>query len=212
MVAVLTQAGGRASWGELRSVLPERAIKAAVASGQVSRPARGVYLLRSLTDSQRAALAAGGLLSHRSAALALGLPSGSELVEAAAQLSRQGGGRAKTALLQASGEAMNAFESALRALSIEAVGPAFVPQVPIQLAGGTVHPDLVCEELRIVAEADSARYHTTRGQIHHDCWRYDELTLDDWLVLRFAWEHVRGAEDWTRQTFRRAVARRRAVW
>ena len=32
--------------------------------------------------------------------------------------------------------------------------------------------------------------------IIRDCWRYDELVIRGWTVLRFAWEHVMFDQDW----------------
>ena len=44
------------------------------------------------------------------------------------------------------------------------------PQVPVRVAGRTIHPDLVDVDLRIVVEADSHEFHTKRDQITRDCW------------------------------------------
>lgn len=89
--------------------------------------------------------------------------------------------------------------------TIQAVGPIFEPQVRINVAGRVVRPDLVQESLRIVIQADSHAFHTSPAQIRKDCWRYDELNLDGWLVLRFAWEQVLRMPQWVQDVVRRAV-------
>ena len=38
--------------------------------------------------------------------------------------------------------------------------------------------------LRLVIKGDSHEFHTSERAIDADCWRYDELVLDDWLVIR----------------------------
>lgn len=115
-------------------------------------------------------------------------------------------------LTQATALAANPFESSLRALTLEAVGAEFTPQVELRIDGASIRPDLVSEPLRMVIEADSHEFHTQRAQLVRDCWRYDELTLDGWLVLRFSWEHVMRHEEWVRSTVARAVAAQRAVY
>ncbi|WP_018157758.1 endonuclease domain-containing protein [Demetria terragena] len=111
-------------------------------------------------------------------------------------------------LSAASGLAANPFESALRALAIECVGPMFTPQVAVEVDGVELHPDLVCEDLKIAVEADSFEFHTSRVQLDHDCWRYNELTLAGWLVLRFTWVQLRHRAAWVRGTIQRAVESR----
>lgn len=167
--------------------------------------------LRTVVDCARD-LPVPDALAVADSALRVGAVTERELRESVATLPRTGRARAELVLRQATPQAAGPFESSLRGLAIEAVGPAFVPQAEVRLSGGQVlHPDLVCEELRIVAEADSAEHHTTRHQIRHDCWRYDELVLDDWLVLRFAWEHAMRSDEWTRGVFSRAVERQRRL-
>ena len=53
-----------------------------------------------------------------------------------------GAERVRRVLTHADGRSANPFESVLRALCIEA-GLQVVPQAPIELPTGTVHPDLV---------------------------------------------------------------------
>lgn len=89
----------------------------------------------------------------------------------------------------ADGRAANPFESVLRAMAIDA-GLEVEPQVAIDLGSGVVHPDLVSESLGLVLEADSWTHHATRAAHARDCSRYNLLSINGWLVLRFTWEQV----------------------
>lgn len=129
---------------------------------------------------------------------------------AAAAIPRTGRAPALRVLSLGSGRAANPFESALRAVGEEVAPGLFTPQGEVGLDGVTVHPDLVCVGLGIVIEADSFTFHTSRAQIDHDCWRYDELTLAGWLVLRFTWTQVRYHPEWVKATILQAVRRRTA--
>ena len=131
-----------------------------------------------------------------------------ELARTAARVKGPGRRQVLRVTRQASGRAANPFESVLRAISLDVPGLRLVPQVGILVAGRRVVPDLVDEELGIVVEADSHEFHTSRRQIRTDCWRYDELVLARWLVLRFAYEQVMFEQDWVRSVLARAVAHR----
>lgn len=133
-----------------------------------------------------------------------------DLVGRVATLPRSGRAKAELVLRQATGLAANPFESALRALVMQAVGSLFTPQVEIEVDGTTVRPDLVSTPLRTVIEADSHEFHTSRAQLIRDCWRYDELTLAGWLVLRFSWDHVMFEEKWVQHVVQRATCSSRA--
>lgn len=159
--------------------------------------ARDLPLIESLPVAD-SALRAGAVRAHEISDAVHGLPARDRP-------------RVLAVLRQASPLAANPFESALRAISVEAVGPIFAPQGEVVVAGARLHPDLVCADLGIVLEGDSATFHTTRRQILHDCWRYDELTLAGWLVLRFAWDQVVRSPEWVAATIQRAVARRRST-
>jgi very-short-patch-repair endonuclease len=89
----------------------------------------------------------------------------------------------------ADGRSANVFESVLRALCIEA-GLAVEPQLALDLGTGTIHPDLVNRELRLVVEADSWTFHAKRKAHTRDCARYNLLVIRGWRVLRFTWEQV----------------------
>ncbi|MEJ7832376.1 MAG: hypothetical protein WKF79_05635 [Nocardioides sp.] len=90
----------------------------------------------------------------------------------------------------ATGEAANPFESVLRAIAIDVPGLSVRPQVGIRTASSFARPDLVDEDLRIVLEADSFAWHGDRASLARDARRYNLLVVDDWLVLRFAYEDV----------------------
>ncbi len=86
--------------------------------------------------------------------------------------------------------AANPFESALRAIALDVPALHVVPQVPIDDRGFVGRPDLVDVGRRIVIEADSHAFHSSRPQLRRDCVRYNALVLRGWLVLRFTWEQV----------------------
>lgn len=109
-------------------------------------------------------------------------------------------------------EAVNPFESGLRALAIEATDEVWLPQTPITLRDGTVlHADVGSALTRIALEADSHEFHASRGDIVHDCHRYDEMTIAGWVVLRFAWEHVMFHPEWVREVIAWVVGQRLGV-
>ncbi|TNM69051.1 DUF559 domain-containing protein [Streptomyces sp. NP160] len=96
----------------------------------------------------------------------------------------------------ASAEPANPFESALRGIAITAGVTGLRPQLPLEVRGSFVRPDLVDPRLRLVAEADSFEWHGRRQALASDCRRYDELVADGWTVLRFAWEQVMFDREW----------------
>jgi len=89
----------------------------------------------------------------------------------------------------ADGRAANPFESVLRALALEA-GLEVEPQAEVDLGTGVVHPDVVAVLHRLVLEADSWTWHTSRKAHRRDCARYNLLSVRGWTVLRFTWEQV----------------------
>lgn len=98
---------------------------------------------------------------------------------------------------RADGRAANPFESALRAIVLDAGLDGFQPQYPIGIPGGTCYVDLGDPELKLALEADSFAFHGSRQALERDCRRYDELVRAGWLVLRYAWEHVVLERAWT---------------
>ncbi len=110
-----------------------------------------------------------------------------DLLRAAERLPGRGRDAAHDVAWFASPRPANAFESVVRALSLEVPGLRLTPQVRIRLGGRRIRPDLVDRELRIVVEADSHEFHTSARVIDADCWRYSELVLADWFVIRVSW-------------------------
>lgn len=86
---------------------------------------------------------------------------------------------ARRLLGAADGRAVNAFESALRALALDA-GLEVVPQLPVELRERTVRPDLVDVGRRLVVEADSWTYHAERSAFSRDMLRYNALVVEGW--------------------------------
>jgi very-short-patch-repair endonuclease len=70
---VLRAMDGRATWGELTSLSTQHTIRIALTRGQIRRVGRGLYALPDLPCHREFAALAGGVLSHLSAALHLGL-------------------------------------------------------------------------------------------------------------------------------------------
>jgi very-short-patch-repair endonuclease len=114
----------------------------------------------------------------------------------------RGAARIRRVVSEASPLADNPFESVLRAIAAGVPGLDVDPQVWI----GSHRCDLVDEQLRIVAEADSFEWHGKRAALRRDANRYNELVVADWMVLRFSWEDVMGEPKQVRQTLEQAVA------
>ena len=109
---------------------------------------------------------------------------------------------------QATGDAANPFESALRAVALDVPGLSVRPQVPIYDPHFLGRPDLVDERLRIVLEADSFEWHGSRAALRKDARRYNRLVVRGWLVLRFSWEDVMFHADEVRLVIEAAVTER----
>ncbi|YAL84169.1 DUF559 domain-containing protein [Dermacoccaceae bacterium W4C1] len=167
--------------------------------------------LRTVVDCARD-LPLAEALSVADSALRSGAVGPHELIGALTTLPRTGRARAEVVLEQADARAANPFESSLRAIALEAVGPVFVPQRRIELSGWVVRPDLVDPIARVVLEADSHEFHTSRTQIARDCRRYNELMMTGWTVLRFAWEHVMFEPDWVARAITTARSRGSSIW
>lgn len=102
----------------------------------------------------------------------------------------------------ADGRAANPFESVLRAIALDIPGLAVEPQHWI----GERRVDLADPRLGLVIEADSFEFHGERRQLKRDCERYNALTAEGWVVVRFAWEHVMFEPDYVRAVLVRAVS------
>lgn len=86
-------------------------------------------------------------------------------------------------------QAANAFESALRAIALEA-GLDVQPQVQITEVGLFAQVDLADKGRRLAIEAESHEFHADRKGFRKDVRRYSELVVFGWNVLRFTWEDV----------------------
>ncbi len=135
------------------------------------------------------------------------------LMAAAEQSPRTGRSAALRVANDADGRADNPFESVIRAISKEFPQLRLVPQVTIH---GVGTPDLVDEELGLVVECDSFKFHSNRSAVVKDVERYNAVELRGLGLLRFAWEHVMLRQNYVRDTFRewldaRAASDGRAV-
>lgn len=151
-------------------------------------------------------------LAVADSALRSGLVSRADLERAAHEHPLRGRVRVRRVAGLASALAANPFESVLRAAAVDAAGTfAWLPQLAVPAAGRRLHPDVACADLRIALEADSFEFHGQRSALVTDCWRYNQLTVAGWLVLRFAWEQVMVEYDWVARMIAAAVARRLAA-
>ncbi len=115
-------------------------------------------------------------------------------------------GRDRAVLLHATKVAANPFESALRAIAIEA-GVPVVPQFEIHARGLVLHPDLVDPLAGVVLEAESWEFHgREKHAFETDCERYNALTATGWRVLRFTWPQVMHHPDLVRAVLRDTYA------
>jgi hypothetical protein len=135
------------------------------------------------------------------------------LVAAAEQSPRTGRNAALRVAHEADGRADNPFESVTRAISREFPRLNLVPQVTIH---GVGTPDLVDQELGLVVECDSFKFHSNRSAVVKDVERYNAVELHGLGLLRFAWEHAMLRQDYIRDTLRewldgRAASDGRAV-
>ncbi|MFT4009282.1 MAG: DUF559 domain-containing protein [Nocardioidaceae bacterium] len=121
-----------------------------------------------------------------------------ELVELALALPNRGRARALRVIEAADGRAANPFESCLRAIALDVPGLCVEPQLVIEQDGFRGRPDLVDVTLRIVIEADSYEFHSSRADLHRDIRRYTALVVRGWTVVRFTWEDVMFDPDYVR--------------
>lgn len=147
-------------------------------------------------------------LSVADSALRHGSLTQQRLVELAELMPRRYRPRCLRVAHAADGRAANPFEFVLRAISLDVPGLRFTPQLVVRGPGFTVRPDLVDENRRVVAEADSFAWHGSRSALRADCRRYNDLVLAGWLVLRFSWEDVMLSPDYVRLCLERAASRR----
>lgn len=129
----------------------------------------------------------------------------STLVAIAAARTGPGSARGRRVAGLADARSANPFESVLRAIAVEVRGLQLVPQVDISLPGFHARPDLVDTARRLVVEADSHTWHSSRSALLRDCRRYNSLVLLGWTVLRFTWEDVMFRPDLVRGDLERFV-------
>ena len=220
---VLSHASAAQEHG-LGLLMPPDAIHVTVPRGTSSRRRSGVVLhsvdvpaqdrTRTATTVLRTVLDCATTLPFAEAlavadsALREGLLGKDDLIAAAEGTVNTGRGRRLRVARAADGDAANPFESALRAVVLEAGIAGFVPQWPVPLPRRTAVVDLGDPVRRIVLEADSFAHHGSRFALSSDCRRYDELVRCGWLVLRFAWEHVMFDRSWVAGVLRDTCALR----
>lgn len=110
-----------------------------------------------------------------------------------------GSRRARRIARWADRRAANPFESVLRAIAMNVRGLSVEPQLTVRTRRLVAQPDLVDPARRIVLEADSHAWHSSRRALRRDCRRYNALVLDRWIVLRFTWEQVMFEPDFVRE-------------
>lgn len=167
-------------------------------SGGVTTP------LRTVLDCARR-LPFDEALAVADSALRAGDVTRGELLAAASRLRGPGSAAARRVAEEADPLAANPFESVLRAQALEA-GLRVQPQLAVGARGAVYHPDLVDRRMRLVIEADSFEFHTTREAHAEDCVRYTALTIAGWRVIRFSWEQVMHSPAYVRSVLRDVVA------
>jgi very-short-patch-repair endonuclease len=109
-----------------------------------------------------------------------------DLLAAAMASPRTGRGKALRVARAADGRAANPFESVLRAIADDVPGLCVVPQQPV----GDGYVDLLDHRLRLVIEADSFQWHSTRRAWERDVRRYTCFARLGYTVVRFTWGEV----------------------
>lgn len=118
------------------------------------------------------------------------------LHRAAAAFPGARGAQVRRVVAYADRRAANPFESALRAIAIEA-GLGVVPQYRVEVGGLVLHPDLADPLRGLVLEAESWEFHgKRRSDFERDCERHTLLAAAGWRVLRFTWRQVIRDPDW----------------
>lgn len=150
----------------------------AVLRGDLPRtaPARTAWDLATWLDPVRAVSVIDGMLGLGvldPAALA-------DLIEA--RRGRRGWRRAERALDLADGRAESPPESQLRVRLVLAGLPRPVPQYPIRLPSGLLHPDLAWPDFKVAVEYDG-QWHADADQLHLDRRRLNRLVSAGWIVL-----------------------------
>lgn len=149
-------------------------------------------------------------LAVADAALATGQLLAEELLSEVAAMRGAGCPNARRVATVATPLAGSFLESMLRALLISAGVEGFEPQVLVTYDGFSARVDLGHRSARLALEAEGFEFHGSRQDFAADCYRYDELNLAGWLVLRFTYEQIIGDPSWVVATVRAALAQRLA--
>jgi very-short-patch-repair endonuclease len=128
-----------------------------------------------------------------------------DLLAAALASSRTGRSKALRVVRAADGRAANPFESVLRAIADDVPGLCVVPQQPV---GDVGYVDLLDQRLRLVIEADSFQWHSTRRAWARDVRRYTCFARLGYTVVRFTWGEVMYEPDYVRAVLLDLVALR----
>jgi very-short-patch-repair endonuclease len=154
-----------------------------IVDGVMTAAATVAFCLRDL--SLREALAVGD------SALASGQVSDAQLAERVAKFRGPRRVIAAERLKMLDAKSANAFESACRAILIEAGISGFETQVNIRHRGQWLGRfDLAHRGLRIVIECDGFETHGSLDAMTKDCLRHTSLVAAGWRPLRFTWYQV----------------------
>jgi very-short-patch-repair endonuclease len=207
---VLSHTSAATVWG-MPQVVPPADVHVSVPHGSRPPPVDDVRyhwctlppsdVIDGVTDPVRTVLDCAAVLPFREglavadSALRLDLVGAEDLRKAAEERKGPGSAGGRRVAAEASVEAANPFESALRGTLLEA-GLVLVPQLEIVTPTLQARVDLGDPQARLVVEGDSFTHHATRAGFSRDCRRYDELVRAGWTVLRFTWEQVMFEPDW----------------
>lgn len=122
-----------------------------------------------------------------------------ELMAAASRVQGRGRLTCLRVAQQATPLAANPFESVLRSIVLVFPELDVEPQGRIEARDLILHPDLVDRANRMVFEADSHEFHTSKPAHDLDCERFTALGVCGWLVIRFSWEQVMLRPDYVRR-------------
>ncbi len=131
---------------------------------------------------------------------------------AAAAARGPGAGGCRRVAAEATPLAANPLESMLRAIALDIPGLDVRPQLPVQLPGVLVHPDLVDVDLGIVIEAEGWLYHGASPEAFaRDLWRYTMLVVRGWQVVRFGYRQVMDQPDYVSEALNLLVQTGRSL-
>lgn len=130
-----------------------------------------------------------------------------ELRALAASMRGRGRTRAIAVAAMATEIAANSYESTLRAIASTVPGLDVRPQSAVWVTAKRVlHPDLVDENLGVVIEAESFRWHGDTSALTRDCLRYNDFTLRGLIIIRFSWPQVIFRPAYVVEVLERAVS------